>query len=230
VMVQTFVFPVMLLVTMRLVFGETMEIALGDPDLAMQRMVPLMALSAALFGGLGSCASLIAERNDGLLARLQTLPGPSAAMPAGRLLADAIRTTAGAAVLAVVGLFLGFGFHQGAAGAIGYLVVVALYGQAFGWLSAFFAARARSVEQLVPVNTIYLTMLFLNVGFVPVEGYPGFLQPVVRHAPHSRAVEALVGLTAGGPVLVPLLQTLAWIAAITAIFAPLATRRLRHQG
>lgn len=228
VRVQTFVFPVMLLITMRLVFGETMEIALGDPDLAMQRTVPLMALSAALFGGFGAAAAMIGERNDGLLARLQSMPGSVAAMPTGRVAAEVLRTVASSIVLAVVGLFLGFRFDQGILGALGFVVVVALYGQAFGWLSTAVAARARSIEQLVPINTLYLAMLFLNVGFVPLDGFPGFLQPIVRQAPHSRAVEALVGMTAGGPILVPLLWTLAWIVALTAVFAPLATRRLRQ--
>ncbi|MEV4246381.1 hypothetical protein AB0J63_23535 [Streptosporangium canum] len=36
-------------------------------------------------------------------------------------------------------------------------------------------------------------LLFLSSGFVPVERFPGFLQPVVRANPLSLAGDALVG-------------------------------------
>ena len=39
---------------------------------------------------------------------------------------------------------------------------------------------------------------------------------------------ALSGLLLGGPALDPALKTLAWTAALTAVFAPLAIRRYRR--
>jgi hypothetical protein len=36
------------------------------------------------------------------------------------------------------------------------------------------------------------------------------------------------GLLLGGPVLSPVLQTLAWTAALTVVFAPLAIREFRR--
>jgi ABC-2 type transport system permease protein len=52
----------------------------------------------------------------------------------------------------------------------------------------------------------------------------------VRANPLSCAVNALVGLSSGGPVLVPTLQTLAWTAGLTALLAPAAIRRYRTTG
>jgi hypothetical protein len=40
-------------------------------------------------------------------------------------------------------------------------------------------------------------------------------------------VEALRGLLVGGPVATPLMQSLAWIAAIVLVFGPLAVRQYR---
>lgn len=45
--------------------------------------------------------------------------------------------------------------------------------------------------------------------------------------PLSIAINALVGLSSGGPVLVPALQTFAWVTALTLALAPLAVRRFR---
>jgi hypothetical protein len=42
------------------------------------------------------------------------------------------------------------------------------------------------------------------------------------------AVEPACRLLLGGPVLEPVLQTLAWIVALTLVFAPLAIRQYRR--
>lgn len=77
------------------------------------------------------------------------------------------------------------------------------------------------------MNGPVLMLFLLSTGFVPVEGFPGWLQPVVRANPLSAAVETLIGLSAGGPILVPALQTAAWIAVLTGLLAPSAVRRYR---
>ncbi len=51
-------------------------------------------------------------------------------------------------------------------------------------------------------------------GFVPVDKYPDWVQPVVRYQPMSAAVDAMRGLSVGGPVLSPMTSTLVWCAAI----------------
>jgi ABC-2 type transport system permease protein len=55
-------------------------------------------------------------------------------------------------------------------------------------------------------------------------------QPVVRANPLSCAVNALMGLSSGGPVLVPTLQTLAWTVGLNALLASAAVRRYRATG
>jgi ABC-2 type transport system permease protein len=225
VVVQTFVFPVLLLLVLHIVFGEIVEEQFSDTEYA-DRIVPLMALSAALFGSLGSAAALVEERRLGLLDRMRAMPGPRAAPMAGRVLSDIVRVLVGSVLVAAAGHLVGFGFDAGPAAILAYFGLVVLYGSAFGWVVLAFAARARSTEQLAFLNTIFLVMLFLNTGFVPAESYPGFLQPVVRAAPHTAAVDALNGLSAGGEVLDPVLRTLGWILLITIVFAPLAVIRL----
>ena len=46
--------------------------------------------------------------------------------------------------------------------------------------------------------------MFFSTGFVPLEQYPRWIQPVVQHQPVSYAVEAMRGLSLGGPVLAPM--------------------------
>jgi oleandomycin transport system permease protein len=57
---------------------------------------------------------------------------------------------------------------------------------------------------------------------------PGWLQPFVQINPITVAADALRGLLLAGPVLTPVLQTVAWIVALTVVFAPLAIRQFRR--
>ncbi len=63
---------------------------------------------------------------------------------------------------------------------------------------------------------------------MPVEGFPGAAQPIVRVNPLSCAVNLMLGLTESGPVLVPFLQVLAWTIGAGGLFAFLAIRAFRR--
>ena len=44
-------------------------------------------------------------------------------------------------------------------------------------------------------------MFFFCTGFVPLDQYPAWIQPVVEHQPMSYAIAVMQGLALGGPVL-----------------------------
>ena len=60
-------------------------------------------------------------------------------------------------------------------------------------------------------------MLF-STGFLPVSAYPHWIQVVVRNQPMTYGIDAMRGLSLGGPVLWPMIGTLAWCGAICAAF------------
>jgi hypothetical protein len=71
--------------------------------------------------------------------------------------------------------------------------------------------------------------------FVPTQTMPGWLQPFAANQPITVVTNALRGLILGPGALPPgetvtgqVLLALAWSAAITAIFAPLAVRAYRR--
>jgi ABC-2 type transport system permease protein len=61
--------------------------------------------------------------------------------------------------------------------------------------------------------------VLLCTGFVPLDQYPTWIQPVVEHQPRTDAVEATRGLSLGGPVLSPVIGTLLWSCGIIAACA-----------
>jgi ABC-2 type transport system permease protein len=65
-------------------------------------------------------------------------------------------------------------------------------------------------------------LIYFCTGFVPLAEYPSWIQPVVHHQPMSYAVDAMRGLSLGGPLLVPLVGISLWSAVIIAVsFGPM---------
>ncbi len=227
VIIQGLAFPMVLMVLLLASFSEVVEAY--EPGVEyVQRLVPLVAITGAVFGGLANGAAVVSERNDGLLGRFRTLPSPRAAPLAGQVVAEAGRILGGTVAMVAVASLLGFRFQQGPLAAVGFFVVIVLYGSAFTWLVLALALRAGSYESLAVLAPLFLLLLFLNTGFVPLDAYPGALQPVVRAAPHTAVTDLLMGLSVGGPVAEPLVRAALWTTAITGVFATLAIRRFER--
>jgi ABC-2 type transport system permease protein len=79
---------------------------------------------------------------------------------------------------------------------------------------ALYSAKTIVVEASA---VVWALLMFFSTGFVPLDQYPGWLQPAVRHQPMSYTIEAMRGLSLGGPVQTPLLAVLLWSAAIAAV-------------
>ncbi|MEU1981410.1 ABC transporter permease [Nocardia sp. NPDC019395] len=226
IVVQSIVFPAFLLLMFQLVLGKTVT-SMGGGD-SIFGNTGLVALVGALFGTLATAISLIHERDTGLLARMWTLPVPRVGFLAGRLLAEAIRTGIATLVLFAVAIPLGFRFEQGIAAGIGAGLVAMVFAAGIAVPVVAMATVASGRQAIQQLNGLFLLLLFFNGGFAPVSEYPGWLQPVVRHQPMTPAIDAVRGLTEGGPVAEPLAITVLWTIGLVVVFGPLAFRGFRH--
>jgi ABC-2 type transport system permease protein len=107
-------------------------------------------------------------------------------------------------------------------------VVVAMFGFMVTWISVMIGLACSSpvaISGALGIPTLLL--YFLSSGFVPLEAFPAVLQPIVRVNPMSTTTEAMIGLSYGGPVLGPLLETTAWVAGVCLICAVVAARKFR---
>jgi oleandomycin transport system permease protein len=148
---------------------------------------------------------------------------------AGRILADAVRLVATIAVILLVGMLLGFRVTSSPLAALaGFLLIIA-FGMALSWVAAFIGLSVRNPETAQSAGFLWMFPLtFASSVFAPPQTMPGWLQLFVRVNPITVAADALRGLLLGGPVLAPVLKTLAWIVVLTVIFAPLAIRQYRR--
>lgn len=213
--VHAVLLPVAFLLTLHFVFGDSITDVTGED--ALYRTVALVALLAAMTGSTTGMVGINAERFDGFLGRLWSLPIHRAAALVSRLCAETVRLVLTTLVLLGIGMVLGFRFDRGIGAALLWVAIPVIFGIAFAALAttvALFWPKTVMVEAMQPV--IILGANFCT-GFIPVELYPDWVQPVVRNQPMSQAVDAMRGLSVGGPVQSPLIAILAWSAAIFAV-------------
>ncbi|MBX7434871.1 ABC transporter permease [Mycobacterium sp. Y57] len=214
-LVHAVLLPVAFLLTLKVVFGDSITTITGEN--ALYRSVPLVALVATMSGSTTGMVGINAERLDGFLARMWSLPVHRAAGLLSRLGAETVRLLVTTLVIMATGMLLGFRFHRGVGGALVWIAIPVIFGLAFAALAttaALYWPKAVMVEAMQPVIILGATFC---TGFVPVDKYPDWVQPFVSHQPMSPAVDAMRGLSVGGPVLSPMVTTLVWCAAIFAV-------------
>ena len=214
---ESLVMPVVLLVALNIVLGDGISQLTGHS--ALYGSVPLIAMVGAMSGSMVGGIGLMRERTDGLLSRLWVLPVHRASGLLSRLAADAVRIVGTTAVIACAGLVLGFRFRQGILASVAWLLIPTTFGVAFTMVVITIALYAANTIMVEATELIWGLLMFFSSGFVPVDQYPRWLQPVVRNQPMSDAIEAMRGLSVGGPVLAPMLATLLWSAGIAAACA-----------
>lgn len=191
-------------------------------------VVPGILVQSATFGATQTAVGLAHDLQAGLVDRLRSLPIARASVLAGRTVADATRTLFVVVLTLTVGHLLGFDFQAGVLPALGTVALVVLFGFTFSWVFAVVGLLTRDPEtaQAASFPAIF-PLVFVSGVFVPIETLPSWLQGFAAAQPITVTVEALRALALGGPTTAPVLQALAWMAAILAVFVPLAVWRYR---
>lgn len=224
--VSAFAFPLLLLLVQLALFDRLVTDVDDRPYV--ERITPLVALSTAAFGASVTAIGIFGDLTGGFIDRLRAMGVRLSAVLAGRVVGDVLRVLATSSLIVAVAHLFGFRFDEGVVAVAGFFAVAALFAVLCSAMAVLAAAGARSQESLAAAVGLPATlMFFLSSGFVPVASFPGALQPVVRANPLSAAVDALIGLSSGGPVADGLLQLLLWTAAALVLFAVVSARRMR---
>lgn len=229
IVISSVIFPVLLLLTLHAVFSAAVE-AFESGEAYGQRLVPGLLVGGVMFGSIGTGVGLLSDIDSGWLARIRSMPIPDAAPLAGLVLSEAVRGLLVSGVLVGLGSLFGFRFQAGWLAAVGFFVAACLISMAFSWIGIALATRSSSPESLAaPLNAVFLIMLFLSQGMVPLEAYPGWVQPIVRVNPATAFVKLLDRLARGGALVRPALIAAAWALALTVVCGTFAIRSLKQR-
>lgn len=217
--------PVLFVLLFRYVFGG----AIHAPGMSyIDYIIPAAPLTTTLFAATTAVA-MASDMQGGMIDRFRSLPIARIAVLAARAIADLLRSTLVVVIVLALGFLLGFGFHNGAGGAIGAIVLVLAFGFAFIWIFALVGMHVGDPETAQLVGMIPLfPLLFASSAFVPVQTMPGWLQDFANVQPVSVTINAARALAEGGQVAHWLWLSLAWIAGILIVTIPLAVYRYRR--
>lgn len=226
VLIASVLFPVVLMLTFYVVFRSSVQ-QFSDGEYA-QLLVPGLVMSGVMFGSAGTAVGFLIDRQTGFADRMSSLPINQTSYLGGIVVGETARSTLAVVVLGGVGHLIGFRFHTGVFGAIGFVLVAAMASMSVVWVGLSLARKVSSQEALgPPLNALFLVFLFFSRGLVPLDAYPGWAQPLVRFNPASAYVRALDRLAAGGETLLPVLVAVAWSVGISGAFIWLSSRAER---
>jgi ABC-2 type transport system permease protein len=223
--IQALLLPTLLLITYRLLVGDSMMRITGSNSL--YRLVPMCALAGGLFGALGWGLAIPNERYTGILSRFWTLPVHRASAMTGTLMAEAARSACGGFIITMVGVVMGFRFSGGLWALIPFVLVPMVISLIFATVVIAVGARADNNVVLTWLGTGSVGLVFCSSGIAPTEMFPSWVAPIVRIQPMSVAIETMRALAVGDPVIGPLLLTSAWVVGVGLISVPLAVRGYR---
>lgn len=206
--------PVLFIFALEIVLGDRISAITGHSGL--YGSVPMNAVLAGVSGSMVVAVGLESEQKSGVLSRMWVLPVHRASGLLARMVAETVRIPLTAAVILGVGLALGFRFHQGWLGVVGWFLVPVIFGLAIAMLITTVALYWANTPLVEAVMIAQVLVLLFSTGFIPLSGYPRWIQPVVEHQPLSYAIDAMRGMSIGGPVLSPMVGVLSWSGGIAA--------------
>jgi ABC transporter DrrB family efflux protein len=224
----TVIQPVMFVLLFRYVFGGAIQVP-GVKGGYVNFLLPGIIGQTAAFATFGTAIALAQELQKGVIDRLKSMPMARSAVLAGRLVADTARMFVTIVIVVGVGYAVGFRFQNGAGLAVAMIVLATVFGLAICCIAAFTGLAIGDEESVQAFGLIWLFPLtFLSSAFVPIQSMPGWLQAFANNQPVTYVINAMRAMALGGPIEANLLKSIAWLAGIFIVFAPLAVRAYKR--
>ncbi|MGH8774675.1 MAG: ABC transporter permease [Jiangellaceae bacterium] len=187
----TAVIPLVLLVLL-----VTVPVVDTGPGRAVDVLVPgvfALAVMSTAFTSLAIATGY--ERRYGALKRLGPTPLPRSGLLAAKAATVLVVETVQIALVGGLGLLLGWK-PQGSPAAV--VVLVCLATLAFAGLGLLMAGTLRAEATLAGANLVYVLLLVAGGVVVPIDRFPGAIQPVLAATPTGALTEGLRAVLVAG--------------------------------
>jgi ABC transporter DrrB family efflux protein len=226
--VFTVIQPVLFVLMFRYVFGGAINVS--NPGGYVNFLMPGIIAQTAAFACFGTAIALAQELTKGVIDRFRSMPMARSAVLAGRLVADTARMLVTVLIVVGVGYAVGFRFENGFGPAVLMIVLATVFGVATALIAAYTGLAIGDEESVQAFGLIWLfPITFLSSAFVPISTMPGWLQAFANNQPVTYIVDTMRGLALGHmPIEASAWKSIAWLAGIFIVFAPLAVRAYKR--
>ncbi|MCZ0732465.1 ABC transporter permease [Mycolicibacterium iranicum] len=222
--------PIMFVLLFAFVFGASITNTGGASY--REFLLPGIQAQTIVFSAFVVAAGITADVEKGIIDRFRSLPISRSSVLIGRSIASVIHSSLGVLVMAVTGLAIGWRIRNGVGEAILAFVLLLVFGFGMIWFGVLVGSLMRTVEAVNGVMfTVLFPITFLANTFVPTEPMPRWLRVIAEWNPVSSLAQAMRELWGNGgpapesaqlPLHYPVLSTILWSLALTALFAPFA--------
>ncbi len=226
--VFTVIQPVLFVLMFRYVFGGAINVP--NQGGYVNFLMPGIIAQTAAFACFGTAIALAQELTKGVIDRFRSMPMARSAVLAGRLVADTARMLVTVLIVVGVGYAVGFRFQNGFGPAVLMIVLATVFGVATALIAAYTGLAIGDEESVQAFGLIWLfPITFLSSAFVPINTMPGWLQAFANNQPVTYIVDTMRGLALGHiPIEASAWKSIAWLAGIFIVFAPLAVRAYKR--
>jgi ABC-2 type transport system permease protein len=224
--------PIMFVLLFAFVFGAS--IATTGSASYREFLLPGIQAQTIVFTAFVVSTGITADVEKGIIDRFRSLPIRRSAVLIGRSIASLLHSSIGVVVMAVTGLCIGWRIRGGFVDAVLAFALILVFGFGMIWFGILIGSLMRSVEAVNGVMfTVLFPITFLANTFAPTEPMPRWLRVIAEWNPVSSLTQAVRELWGNGPPAPPeaqlplhhpILATILWSLAITAVIAPFALR------
>jgi ABC transporter DrrB family efflux protein len=224
--------PIMFVLLFAFVFGASIANTGGASY--REFLLPGIMGQTIVFTAFVVAAGITADVEKGVIDRFRSLPIRRSSVLIGRSVASLIHSSIGIVVMTITGLCIGWRIRGGVAEAVLAFALILVFGFGMIWFGILVGSLMRSVEAVNGVMfTVLFPITFLANTFAPTEPMPKGLRVIAEWNPVSSLAQAMRELWGNGPPAPPeaqlplhhpVLSTILWSLAITAVVAPFALR------
>ncbi|WP_326589841.1 ABC transporter permease [Streptomyces sp. NBC_01294] len=212
--------PIMLLLLFVYIFGDVMSAGIGGGDRSayIAYLVPGLLLMTIGSTTIGTAVSVSNDMTEGIIARFRTMAIHRGSVLIGHVIGSVLQSIASVVLVGAVAVAIGFRSTNATAlewlAAFGLLVLFAL---ALTWIAVGMGLISPNAEA-ASNNAMPLILLpLLSSAFVPVDGMPGWFQPIAEYQPFTPAIETLRGLLLGTEIGHNGWIAIAWCVGLTVL-------------
>jgi ABC-2 type transport system permease protein len=228
------------IIFMVVIFGYIFGSAIAVPGGGNYRdfLMPGMFAMTATFSLIVTMNKVAADNGKGVMDRFRSMPMARSAVPFGQTGADLIMSTLSYAIMAVVGLVVGWRMHRGPALALAAFGIVLLFAYALHWVGVLLGLLFKNEATADRMTPLVFPVTMLSNSFVPTGGMPGWLRTAADWNPVSSLTQAARHLfgspgavtSRAWPMQHPVPAALLWAVVILVVSVPLAVRRYQGAG
>jgi ABC-2 type transport system permease protein len=224
--------PIMFVLLFAFVLGASITNAGGASY--REFLLPGIQAQNIVFTAFVVASGITSDIEKGVIDRFRSLPISRSSVLIGRSISSLIHSSIGIVVMALTGLAIGWRIRGSIAEAVLAFVLVLIFGFGIIWFGILVGSVMRSVEAVNgTMFTVLFPITFLANTFAPTEPMSHWLRVIAEWNPVSSLAQAMRELWGNGgpapesaqlPLHHPVLATLLWSLALTAVFAPFALR------